>query len=71
MGIYQDCSNYGFANVPPSVLICLPALVEQLDVHLTVTGDQIVASWTPAGSATFFGGDLIMKYFLQSFSCCH
>ena len=41
-----------------------------LDAHLT--GDQEVAGSTPAGSATFFRGDLIMKYFLQSFSpfCC-
>ena len=27
------------------------------------TGDQEVAGSTPAGSATFFCGDLIMKYF--------
>ena len=32
------------------------------------TGDQEDAGSTPAGSATFFGGDLIMKYFLRSFS---
>ena len=32
------------------------------------TGDQEVAGSTPAGSATFFCGDLIMKYFLRSFS---
>ena len=38
----------------------------QLDAH--PTGDQEVAGSTPAGSATFFHGDLIMKYFLQSFS---
>ena len=44
----------------------LPASVAQLDARLT--GDQEVAGSTPAGSATFFRGDLIMKYFLQSFS---
>ena len=33
-----------------------------------LTGDQAVAGSTPTGSATFFGGDLIMKYFLRSFS---
>ena len=38
------------------------ALVAQLDV--CPTGDQEVAGWTPARSATFFHGDLIMKYFL-------
>ena len=32
------------------------------------TGDQEVAGLTPAGSATFFPEDLIMKYFLVSFS---
>ena len=32
------------------------------------TGDQEVVGLTPAGSATFFRGDLIMKYFLSSFS---
>ena len=42
-----------------------PASVAQLDVRLT--GDQEVADSTPAGSATFFRGDLIMKYFLRSF----
>ena len=42
------------------------ALVTQLDAH--PTRDQKVAGSTPAGSATFFRGDLTMKYFLQSFS---
>ena len=32
------------------------------------TGDQEVAGLIPAGSAKFFRGDLIMKYFLRSFS---
>ena len=44
----------------------LPALVAQLDAH--PTGDQEVAGLTPAGSATFFGGNLIMRYFLWSVS---
>ena len=43
-----------------------PASVVQLDNR--PTGDQEVAGSTPAGSAIFFRGDLIMKYFLQSFS---
>ena len=38
----------------------------QLDAHLT--GDQEVVGLTPAGSATFFRGDLIMKYFIRPFS---
>ena len=38
----------------------------QLDVPST--GDLEVTGSTPAGSATFFCGDLIMKYFLRSFS---
>ena len=41
----------------------------QLDAR--PTGDQEVAGLTHAGSATFFRGDLIMKYFLQSFSPFH
>ena len=47
-----------------SVLI-MPALLDQLDV--SGTGDQEVAGSTPDGLATFFHGDLIMKYFLGSF----
>ena len=35
------------------------------------TGDQEIAGSTPTGSATFFRGDLIMKYFLRSFSSFH
>ena len=38
----------------------------QLDAR--PTGDQEVAGSTPAGSATFFRGDLKKKYFLRSFS---
>ena len=37
-----------------------------MDAH--PTGDQEVAGSTPAGSAILFRGDLIMKYFLRSFS---
>ena len=37
----------------------------QLDARQT--GDQEVADLTPAGSAVYFRGDLIMKYFLWSF----
>ena len=43
-----------------------PASVALLDTHST--SDQEVAGLTPAGLATFFHGDLIMKYFLRSFS---
>ena len=34
------------------------------DLDARPTGDQEVAGLTPARSATFFQGDLIMKYFL-------
>ena len=44
----------------------MPASMAQLDAH--PTGDEEVAGSTPAGSATFFRGDLIMKYFLRPFS---
>ena len=43
----------------------MPASVAQLDGH--PTGDQEAADSTLTRSATFFGADLIMKYFLQSF----
>ena len=46
--------------------IYVPASVAQLDGHST--SDQEVAGSTPAGSVTFFRGDLIIKYFLRSFS---
>ena len=43
-----------------------PASVAQL--YARRTGDQEVACSTPVGAATFFHGDLIMKYFLRSIS---
>ena len=46
--------------------VCLFVLVARLNVRLT--GDHEVAGLIHARSATFFRGDLIMKYFLQSFS---
>ena len=46
------------------IKLFVPASVAQLDAR--PTNDQEVASLTPTGSATFFHGDLIMKYFL-----CH
>ena len=47
-------------------LLAKPALVAQFDARLT--GDQEVEGSIPAGLATLFHGDLIMKYFLQPFS---
>ena len=46
--------------------IFLPALVAQMAAH--PTGDQEVAGSTPARSATFFHGALIMKNLLWPFS---
>ena len=43
----------------------VPSLVAQLDAR--PTEDQEVAGLTPAGSAKFFRGDLMVKYFLWSF----
>ena len=43
-----------------------PALMAQLDMH--PTDDQEVVGLIPTGLATVFHGDLIMKYFLRSFS---
>ena len=45
--------------------MCLTCIT-QLDA--CTTGDQEVAGSTPTGLATFFHGNLIIKYFLQSFS---
>ena len=49
--------------------IQIRASVAQLDAG--PTGDQEVTGSTPAMSAILFRGDLIMKYFLQSFSPFH
>ena len=43
-----------------------PATMAHLDAR--PTGDLGIAGSTPAGSATFFRGDLIMKFFLRPFS---
>ena len=44
----------------------MPALVAQLDAHLT--GDQEVAGAISPSSGNFFSWRLVMKYFLLSFS---
>ena len=49
--LYIDAINQGLNYS----FIELPALVAQLDTHLT--SDQEVASSTPTGLATFFPGD--------------
>ena len=47
----------------------MPASMAQLDARLTGDKEVAVTCWfDPAGSATFFRGDLIRKYFLRSFS---
>ena len=53
------------------MLVGLTSLSKQASVAQLAdrpTGDQLVAGSSPAGSAIFFSGDLIMKYFLQSYS---
>ena len=52
--------------IPISSRVQVPTSVAQMDAR--PTSDQEVAGSTPAGSATFFRGDLIVKYFLRSFS---
>ena len=77
MALYQNCYN-GSAwlnrmearaknrkTFKRHLLHSQPTSVAQLDARLT--GDQVVGS-TPTGSGTFFQEDLIMKYFLWSFS---
>ena len=54
---------------PPCIKVKMPASVAQLNAR--PTADQEVSGLTPAVSATFFRGDLIMKYFLRSFSPFH
>ena len=46
-------------------LLRIPAWVAQLDARPTC--DQEVAGSSPVGSATFFCGDMNLKYFLRSF----
>ena len=64
-----------FAFFPfPSLTPCqrflrMPASVTQLDAR--TTGDQEVSGLTFTGSATFFREDLVIKYFLRSFSPFH
>ena len=60
----RDCLQY--ACMSPTRVCPWPASVAQLDAR--PTGDQEVAGSNPVGSATFFREDLIMKYFLWSFS---
>ena len=61
-----------FHELRSSRVICFVFLeyefqgLRALEASLGGTGDQEVACSTPAGSATFFHGDLIMKYFLHS-----
>ena len=43
----------------------MPASVAQFIAR--PIGDQEVAGSTPVGLATFFRGDLVMKYFLRPF----
>ena len=57
-----EMSDIGLIGYSPAV----PAYVAQLDAR--PTDDQEVACSNPAGSATFFRADLIMKYILRSFS---
>ena len=55
----------------PTPLAWVARLDECSQLDVLSTGDQEVAGSTPTGLATFFYGDLIMKYFLQSFSPFH
>ena len=57
--IVQSGRNHPCSHKPTSLPYCQPASVAQSDAR--PTGDQEVAGSTPAGSATFFRGDLIMK----------
>ena len=52
---------YTNSENPKSPTSYVLALVNQLDKH--PSGDEEVAGSTPARLATFFHGDLIMKYF--------
>ena len=62
----QTFCTLKFLKKPTWSTFAILASVAQLDMH--PTGDQEVAGSTPAGSETVFLGDLIMKYFLRSFS---
>ena len=57
----KKCSLNKYTNLP---YVFGLASAAQLDARLT--GDQEAVGWIPTGLATFFCGDLIMKYFLPS-----
>ena len=63
--VSSDLGSVLFAQV------FLSQFLELAQLDACPTDDQEVAGLTPAGSATFFRGDLIMKYFLRSFSALH
>ena len=69
MKIKQRKKNPPHMKPPTYVQRYQPTSAAQLDARLT--RDQGVAGSTPAGSATFFRGDLIMKCILRSFSPFH
>ena len=58
------CHNFFFFFF----LRCFYQLASVAQLDACQTGDQEVAGSTLTGSATFFYRDLIMQYFLQSFS---
>ena len=62
-------SSSTILNTPTGKIDCFSFLV-RLVAHLDSrpTGDQEVAGSTSAKLATLLRGDLIMKYFLRSFS---
>ena len=66
--VHYLCSVYQLALKEQKKSGCIKhqaGLVAQLDSR--PTGDQEVVDSNLAGSATFFRGDLLMKYFLLSF----
>ena len=69
MFLWRNKKNYRISQNYHQILLnkCVQlASVAQLDA--LPTGDQEVAGSTPTGSATFFCGDMMVKYFLRSFS---
>ena len=58
----------GTDTLPSNLLYGFSSPDSVAKLNARPTGDQEVAGSTPTGSATFFRGDLIMKYFLRSFS---
>ena len=67
-GKVREIKKFGYVEKNLRILKFEGELASVDQLEAPSTGDQEVVGLTPTESATFFHGDLIMKYFLRSFS---